>query len=106
MAQPVRVWSEPYLFGDAAYFREAFNSITRTFYGLVPAINWPLFKSHFGNPQRIYYYDSIDRNQIGNETPSERDARVEQLDRFHRYLNTFSDFHVREGFVSRGRRAK
>jgi uncharacterized LabA/DUF88 family protein len=77
----------------------------RTFYGTAPDINWPVFSNQFGQPGRIYYYDSVDRGQVGSETPQAREERIRKLDDFHAYLNSLPNFHVREGFVSRGRRA-
>jgi NYN domain len=105
MPQPVELRSGPYLFVDGAYFREAYEAAMRKFHGSVPAIDWPRFGGPFNSPTRTYYYDSVDRSRVGPETPHDRDARVTQADAFHARLNAIPYFHVREGFVSRGRRA-
>jgi uncharacterized LabA/DUF88 family protein len=105
MAQPIRIMEKPYLFIDGAYFREAYRAVMSRFYGTVPDVNYDVFWNVFSNPTRIYYYDAVDRNRIGDETTAQRDARVSALNTFHAYLNSLSGWHVREGFVSRGRRA-
>jgi hypothetical protein len=95
-----------YLFIDGAYLREAYDDVMRRFYGLVPTFNWTNVGVIFGRPARTYYYDAIDRNQVASETSEDRDRRVREADHLHTYLNGLSNWHVREGFVSRGRRAR
>jgi len=56
-------------------------------------------------PSRIYYYDSVDRERVGAESDAERDARVKEREDLHAYLNSLPKWHVREGFMSRARRA-
>jgi len=94
-----------YLFIDGAYFRAAYSDLMTRYFNSVPEIEWTKVSAVFGGPRRIYYYDAVDRNTVGAETPAERDARVERLDQFHARLNSLDRWHVREGFVSRGRRA-
>jgi uncharacterized LabA/DUF88 family protein len=94
-----------YLFIDGAYFREAYRSSMQRFFGAVPSINWPALQGQLGSVQRIYYYDAIDRGTVGAETPDGQQKRIKDADDFHAYLNTIPNWHVREGFTSRGRRA-
>jgi uncharacterized LabA/DUF88 family protein len=94
-----------YLFIDGAYFRECYGTTMQRFYGAIPPVNWNVVWNVFERPSRTYYYDSVDRKQVGPETSEERDRRVRHADQFHRQLNALSNWHVREGFVSRGRRA-
>jgi uncharacterized LabA/DUF88 family protein len=95
-----------YVFIDGAYLRAAHEDVMRAFYGVVPPINFRDMSSTFlGHPARIYYYDAVDRNRVGSESEAERDQRVKERDDFHAYLNSLPRWSVREGFVSRGRRA-
>jgi uncharacterized LabA/DUF88 family protein len=94
-----------YVFIDGAHFREAHRTAMNGFYNVVPAIDWPNLRQFWGSARRIYYYDAIDRNTQGSESDDDRDKRVAEHDRFHAYLNSLPYWSVREGFVSRGRRA-
>lgn len=94
-----------YLFIDAAYLRQSYTAAMTRFYGTVPEINWSMIRTLFGNPSRIYYYDAIDRRQVGDETPQQQTERISKADNLHKSLNSLPNWHVREGFVSRGRRA-
>ena len=94
-----------YLFIDGEYFRQAFQQTMKAFYGTVPDINYRDIAGNLGGFKRIYYYDAIDRGRVANETPTDQEQRITRLESFHVYLNSLPNWHVREGFVSRGRRA-
>src|SRR4051812_14625483 len=94
-----------YLFIDGAYLTEAYTASMSQFYGVVPPINYRDLGGYFGGPQRIYYYDAVDRGRIGPETEEAQANRIHARDALHVYLNSLPNWHVREGFVSRGRRA-
>jgi uncharacterized LabA/DUF88 family protein len=93
-----------YLFIDGAYFHEGYRDVMQTFYGEVPPINYRELATRLQGAQRVYYYDAVDRGKIGEETSDHQEARIKERDSFHAYLNSLPRWHVREGFVSRGRR--
>lgn len=95
-----------YLFIDGHYLREAYKASMQRFYGEVPEMDFQSLKARFGSASRVYYYDAIDRTLAGNEKESDRDARVKRMDDLHSYLNSLPRWHVREGFVTRGRKRR
>jgi uncharacterized LabA/DUF88 family protein len=104
-AGPLGKGMNTYLFIDGEYLRQAYQQTMDAFYGTVPDINYRDLPTTFGGPRRIYYYDAIAREPVGSETPKDQEQRIKGLDVFHVYLNSLPNWHVREGFVSRGRRA-
>lgn len=95
-----------YLYIDAHYLHEAHAKAMSEFYGFVPPINYrDLSATLGGSHERVFYYDAVDRQRVGDESDKQRDDRIAEKDAFLAYLNALPQWHVREGFVSRGRRA-
>jgi uncharacterized LabA/DUF88 family protein len=95
-----------YLFIDGEYLRDKYTGAMADFYGTVPTVNYRDLHNQFNRPDRIYYYDSVNREKKGSETQAHAESRISELNRLHAYLNTIPSWHVREGFVTRGRKER
>src|SRR5882672_6675782 len=95
-----------YLFVDGHYLRKAFEKTMQAFFNDVPAIEYRQLISLGGNHQRAFYYDAVDHEPRTGETSVQTEARITERVALHRHINTIPNFHVREGYVSMGRKPK
>ena len=93
-----------YLFVDGHYLRKAFEKTMEAFFGEVPAIEYRQLISLGASHSRVFYYDAVDYEARDKETPNDTSARVSERVALHRHINSIPNFHVREGYVSTGRK--
>jgi uncharacterized LabA/DUF88 family protein len=63
-------------------------------------------RAHLHQAARTFYYHTLDQDQRPNESPVECTTRVKAFETRLDTINSFENFHVREGSVSRRRNAK
>ena len=93
-----------YLFVDGNYLRKAYEKTMTSFFGSAPPIEYRQLIGLGANHQRAFYYDAVDYEPRPGETPDQTEARIAERVTLHRQINAIPNFHVREGYVSTGRR--
>lgn len=78
----------------------------QAFFDEVPPIEYRQLISLGVNHQRVFYYDAVDYEPRPGETVAHTEARITERVTLHRQINTIPNFHVREGYVSTGRKPR
>jgi uncharacterized LabA/DUF88 family protein len=93
-----------YLFVDGEYLRKAFETSMKRFFVTAPPMDYRPLMALGASYQRGFYYDAIDYEPRSGETADQTKARIAERVQLHQHINSIPNFHVREGYVSTGRK--